>query len=188
MWAYVESGSVVEIYTKPKAITIGDKQYPQNIFELWSTSELQSIGIYPVTTDSTNLKNPEYYTNTNISYTVDGITVKGTYGTATAKSLTNVLYTADDETDGLGKEGSIKTPGLKELHKRRVNSNAASLLSETDWYSIRAADGGTAVPSNIATYRAAIRTKANTHTTAIDNAADVDALAALVYDWPELGS
>ena len=53
---------------------------------------------------------------------------------------------------------------------------------------IREADGGTAVPSNVATYRAAIRTKANTHTTAIDNAADVDALAALVYDWPTLGS
>ena len=32
MWAYVTSGSVQEIYTKPKAIKIGDNQYPQNIF------------------------------------------------------------------------------------------------------------------------------------------------------------
>ena len=188
MWAYVTGGSVQELYTNPKPIKIGDKQYPQNIFELWSTTELQSIGIYPVTIDGTNEKDPEYYINTNITYSVDGLTVKGTYGSATAKDLANTLFTADDETNGLGKEGDIKTPGLKELHKRRVNSNAASLLSETDWYALRAADGGTAVPSNIATYRAAIRTKANTHTTAIDNAADVDALAALVYDWPELGS
>ena len=112
----------------------------------------------------------------------------GTYGTATAKSLNNTLFTAEDETAGLGTEGDIKYTGLKEEKKRMVNTNANGLLSETDWYSLRAADGGTAVPSNIATYRAAIRTKANEHTTAIDAVSDVDALAALVYDWPELGS
>ena len=188
MWAYVTSGSVQELYTRPKAITIGDKQYPANIFELWSTTELQSIGIYPVTIDNTNLKDQQYYTNTDITYTVDGLTVKGTYGSATALALTDVLFTAQDETDGLGTEGEVKSPGLKGLHKEKVNSTADSLLQSTDWYTLRAADGGTAVPSNIATYRAAIRTKANAHTTAIDNAANVDALAALVYDWPVLGS
>ena len=82
----------------------------------------------------------------------------------------------------------VKQYGLKGQHKSKVNGKAGVLLAETDWYTLRAADGGTAVPSNIATYRAAIRTKANTHTTAIDAASDVDALAALVYDWPELGS
>jgi hypothetical protein len=40
------------------------------------------------------------------------------------------------------------------------------------------------MPSNIKTWRASIRTKANTHCTNIDNAADVDALAALTFDWP----
>lgn len=188
MWAFVESGSVSEIYTKPKALKIGDNQYPQNIFSLWSKEELKAIGIYSVVIDTTNLKNNEYYTNTSISYSVGSDSVTGSYGTATAKGLTDVLFTAQDETDNLGKEGDVKSAGLKTVHKRMVNSNANSLLSETDWYTLRAADGGTAVPSNIATYRAAIRTKANAHHTAIDNAADVDALAALVYDWPELGS
>ncbi len=47
---------------------------------------------------------------------------------------------------------------------------------------IREADGGTAVPSNISTWRASVRTKANEMCTAIDNAADVDALAAL-YEY-----
>ena len=188
MWAYVTSGSVQEIYTKPKAIKIGDNQYPQNIFQLWSVEELQSIGIYPITIDSTNEKDSEYYVNTDITYTVDGLTVKGTYGTATAKALADTLFTAEDETDGLGTEGEVKTAGLKSLHKERINGMASTLLKPTDWYSIRAADGGTAVPSNISTYRTAVRTKANTHTTAIDAASDVDALAALVYDWPSLGS
>lgn len=188
MWALVESGSITKMWSRPQAFKIGDNQYPANTMALWSESELQSIGIYPVTVDNTNLKDKSYYSNTEITYAVDGLTVKGTYGTATALPLTDVLFTAQDETDGLGTEGEVKQYGLKGQHKSKVNGKAGVLLAETDWYTLRAADGGTAVPSNIATYRAAIRTKANTHTTAIDAASDVDALAALVYDWPELGS
>ena len=189
MWALVESGSITKMWSRPQAFKIGDNQYPANTMALWSESELQSIGVYPVTVDNTNLKDQEYYNNTNITYTVDGLTVKGTYGTATAKSLDNTLYTADDESENSEHvEGTIAAYGLKHNHKERINVQAGGLLQPTDWYALRAADGGTAVPSNIATYRAAVRTKANTHTTAIDAASDVDALAALVYDWPTLGS
>ena len=46
MWAKVESGSVTQVYTSPKSLTIGDIQYPSNIFQLWSKSELEAIGIY----------------------------------------------------------------------------------------------------------------------------------------------
>ena len=60
MWAYVETGAVQEIYTKPKALKIGDFQYPQNIFGLWSNAELKEIGIYPVVIDTSNLKDQEY--------------------------------------------------------------------------------------------------------------------------------
>ena len=45
MWAKVESGSVTEIYTSPKRLTIGDTQYPSNIFQLWEAAELRAIGI-----------------------------------------------------------------------------------------------------------------------------------------------
>ena len=65
---------------------------------------------------------------------------------------------------------------------------------------VRAAEGGTAVPSAITTWRAAVRTKANAMCTSIGNAADIDALIALyVYndatppvrplgDFPVLGA
>ena len=52
---------------------------------------------------------------------------------------------------------------------------------------IREADGGTAMPSNIKTWRASVRTKANSMCTQIDNAADVDALAAL-YEYTNTGT
>lgn len=186
MWALVESNSITEIIRNPKPMVIGDVQYPKNIFNQWSSSELEAIGIYSVTMDNTNAKDSEWYTNTDVTYAYASGAVTGSYGTATAKAMSDVLYTAEDETDGLGKEGDIKVAGLKTVHKRRINANANSLLQETDWYVLRAADGGTSVPSNIATYRTAIRTKANEHTTAIDNAADVDALAALTFTWPSL--
>jgi len=57
------------------------------------------------------------------------------------------------------------------------------LLSPTDWYVLREADGGTAMPTNISNYRSAVRTKANEMCSLIDGVANVNALAALyVYD------
>ena len=77
--------------------------------------------------------------------------------------------------------GNVKTRGLKYNHKQIINEQAGSILSQTDWYRIREADGGTAVPSNVSTHRTAVRTKANAMCAQIDGAADVDALIAL-YD------
>ena len=72
----------------------------------------------------------------------------------------------------------------KTTKKNTINDKAGSLLQSYDWYTLRAASGGTAIPSAIATYQAAVRTKANEHSTAIDAVANVDALAALTFDWP----
>ena len=185
MWARLESNTIVEILTRPKALNIGGTQYPSNIFSMWSNSELATIGIVPVTIDNTNLKDKEYYINTNQSYAYDTETGVATasYGTATAKPIADTLYTAQDETDGLGTEGEVKTRGLKYNHKQVINAQAASILQPTDWMVVRAAEGGTAVPSSITTKRAAVRTKANAMCTQIDAASDVDALAALyVYN------
>ena len=182
MWALVEDNAVTKVFTRPKALTLGDNQYPANIFSLWSSSELEAIGIYEVVIDNTNLKNQEYYINTNQTFAFADNTVTASYGTATAKPLDDVLFTAQEETDGLGTEGEIKQYGLKPQHKAVINSQAGGILQDTDWMVVRAAEGGTAVPSNTTTQRAAVRTKANEMCTAIDDAADVDALIAL-YEY-----
>jgi len=184
MWARLESNTIVEILTRPKALNIGGIQYPSNIFSMWSNSELATIGIVPVTIDNTNFKNQEYYINTNQSFAYDTETgvATATYGTATAKAIADTLWTAQDETDGLGTEGEVATRGLKYNHKEVINQQAAGALAPTDWMIIRAADGGTAVPSSITTKRAAVRTKANAMQVQIDGAANVDALAAL-YEY-----
>jgi hypothetical protein len=198
MWALVESGSVTKVYNRPRPLTIGDVSYPSNIFTMWSSSELEALGIYEVVIDNTNFKNQEYYINTDQTFAFASGTVTASYGSATAQAIADTLYTAQDETDGLGTEGEVKSTGLKTSHKRMINQHASSLLSQTDWYSIRAADGGTAVPSSVSNHRTAVRTKANTMCTQIDNAANIEALIALyVYndatppvrplgEWPTL--
>ena len=200
MWALVESGSVTQIYTRPKAIVVGEVNYPAYIFMLWSASELEAIGIYEVVIDNTNLKSNEYYINTNQSFDFTDGVVTASYGVATAKPLDDVLFTAQDETDGLGTEGEVKQPGIRQGHIDTINAQAGGILQPTDWMVVRAAEGGTAVPSDIATWRAAVRTKSNDMCTAIDGAADVDALAALyeyndaeppvrpLGEFPELGA
>ncbi len=183
MWALVESNNVTQVYTRPKALTIGDVNYPSNIFMLWTSSELEAIGIYEVVIDNSNFKSGEYYINTNQTFAfADGV-VTASYGTATAKAIADTLYTAQDETDGLGTEGEVASRGLKYNYKQTINQQAGGLLQDTDWMVVRATEGGTAVPSDITTWRAAVRTKANAMQVQIDNAANVDALAALyVYN------
>lgn len=124
--------------------------------------------------------------------------------TSTAKALDDVNEVDENGDPLLDDDGvQVVTNGVKSNLIAEVKSQQGSLLSQTDWAVIRNADTGTAVPDNIATYRAAIRSKATEMETAITNAADTDAIAALfltytleddgsttksgiLYDWPEL--
>ncbi len=185
MFALVESGTITQFPKGNKGITIGDNQYPQTIYTLWTEAERNAIGIYTVTIDETNRKDEEFYVNTNITYAFGSGKVTGSYGTATAKAIADSLYTSQDNTDGLIPEGKsvgdVKVEGLKTQYKNKFNAQAAGMLSRTDWYVIKAADvTDYNVPSNIATYRAAVRTKVNAMETSIDGCSDVDALITLL--------
>ena len=189
MFALVESGSIIKYFSGNKGITIGDNQYPKAIFTLWSKAEREAIGIYEVEMDTSKRKDEAWYINTNVTYSFENGKVTGSYGDATAKAHADTLYTAQDETDGLGTEGEVKTEGLKTKLIKIVKQQAAGELQKTDWYIIRKADAGTAVPSGITTHRAAVRTKAAEQETAITNAADTPALETLyTYTEQEDGS
>ena len=70
MWALVEDNEVSKVFPRPKAITIG-KIISSKHFNVWSSEELEAIGIYEVVIDNTNYKNQEYYINTNQSFDFD---------------------------------------------------------------------------------------------------------------------
>ena len=190
MWGLVESGSITKIINNPKAMVIGDVQYSRNIFSSrWTKAEREAIGIYEVEFDNSNKKDEKWYINTDQSFAFAGGKITASYGSATAKAHADTLFTAQDESDGLGTEGDVKQEGLKTKLIRTVTSQAAGILQNTDCYIVRKADAGTAVPSSITTHRAAVRTKAAEQETAITNAADTPALETLyTYTEQEDGS
>ena len=152
-------------------------QHPPN-WNIWSTEDKTAAGITEIVQESP--PDRRFYI---WSYNADG-TIN-----STAKDL------ADSGS------GDTLVLGLKSNLKLDVNNQQNSLLNQTDWYIIRKADNATTIPSNIQTWRDAIRAKGDTMKSAIDGAADTNAVAALfvvyendgrtiesgvLYDWPIL--
>jgi hypothetical protein len=99
---------------------------------------------------------------------------------------------------------------LKTNFAAKQKTVAGQMLSNTDWYVVRKSETDVAIPSNVATYRAAVRTVCNTRETeiaAVSTTAELEALmkapdkvldtdgetlidnpAAHLTPWPELAS
>ena len=167
MFAYVKDGSIVSMPHGNKGITIDGNQYSNQLFTtVYSEAERNAVGVYTVEIDETNKKDKEYYINTDITYAFGSGKVTGSYGTATAKEI------ADKTVDG------VVEKGLKTIKKELIDHQCAGLLVPSDYMAIKAAEG-IAIDSGWKTWRASVRTKCNSMQTQIDNASDVDALAAL---------
>ena len=185
MFALVESGNITQMPKGNKGITLNGNQYPASIYTLWTEAERNAIGIYTVIIDNTNKKDEAWYINTNQTYTYDSSanTVTASYGTATAKNIDDTLWTQQDADDGLmpsDKEvGDVATRGLKYIKKEMINNQCAGILAPSDWMVVKSTETSTTMDSGWKTWRASVRTKCNSMQTQIDNASDVDALAAL---------
>lgn len=167
---------------------------PKN-WNIWSEEEKKAAGISEIVLQT--FPDQRLYWS---SHNDDGSVA------STAKSLADVNEVDKDGKAILDSDGNqVVTLGVKSNLKNEVKDQQGSLLAQTDWAIVRKADKGTAVPSNIQTWRDAIRTKATEMEAAIDNAANTDAVEALflkytedsdgkrtksgiLYDWPELGS
>ena len=180
MFALVEDGKITQMPKGNKGITIGDNQYPASIYILWTEAERNAIGIYTVEIDETNKKDEEWYINTNITYAFGSGKVTGTYGTATARAIADA-----DAVDASGNKvkdengNQVIIEGLKTIKKRMIDNQCAGLLAPSDWRVVKATETGGTMDSGWKTWRASVRTKCNSMQTQIDNASDVDALAAL---------
>ena len=156
MGGRVLNGQLVEIIYQPKAIMINDVQHPKTIFtRAWTNEERKAIGILPYTYSGSNINN-EYYTST-FSDSVGDDTITRTYTNNAVSDLTE-----------------LKTNKIS-----IAKSYANQLLSDTDWYVVRNAETSTAIPSEITAFRTAVRTNYAALKTAITDAANVAAVAAL---------
>ncbi len=184
MYAIVENNEVKQIITNPKSMIIGDVRYPAKIFQFWSASELNNIGIYEVITDSTNKKDEAYYINTNEEYNFADNQVTRSWGTATPKRLNDENAVDEDGNNILDEDGNqVINYGLKTEKKRIIKQQASGLLAPTDWYVIKANEvADYNVPENITTFRSDVRAKSNEMETQIDACTNVDELKAL-YEY-----
>ncbi len=82
------------------------------------------------------------------------------------------FYTAPDTAKDLAELKSEWVKIQKDL--------AGTLLAKYDWYVTRKAEKGTAIPSNISTYRDAVRTSCTAREGEINGAANVAALKTLI--------
>jgi hypothetical protein len=184
MYAIVENNEITKLITNPKSLVIGDVRYPAKIFQLWSKSELNNIGIYEVITDSSNFKDEAYYINTNEEYNFADNQVTRSWGTATPKRLNDEDAVDEDGENILDEDGNqVINYGLKTEKKRIVKQQASGLLAPTDWYVIKATEvEDYNVPENITTYRADVRAKSNEMESQIDACTNVDELKTL-YEY-----
>jgi len=154
-----------------------------------TVAQREAQGVYEVIYDNTNLKDSRYYWNGAESMVFANNAVTASYAPATGKDVDDKDAVDENGNNVLDSDGNqVIIKGLKTVFKEEVKTQAKGLLSPSDWYIIRKAeDAGSTIPSNIATYRAAIRTRSNEMETQIDGAADAAAMEAL-YTYTNTGT
>tara|TARA_R100001082_G_scaffold88594_1_gene55032 strand:- start:48 stop:590 length:543 start_codon:yes stop_codon:yes gene_type:complete len=136
--------------------------YPANWLRLTSLDEKKAIGITEVSDEPTY--DQAFYWGVDKPKEIEDINAKDDDG--------NLLKDADGN--------QIVEIGLKTQWVAVQKKQARGFLSKHDWYVTRKAEKGTAIPSDISTYRDAVRTTCNTRETEINACADVAALKTLI--------
>ena len=177
MWARIESNKIVEYYDRKQSIVLNNVRYSSQIFTIWTDTQRKDLGIVPIVISGSHL-DTNYYIEKNHSDAIaeDGNSVIRTIGVKAADRAledVNEVWTQSEIDDDRAPDGTsandpkldsdgnqIITRGLKYNAIQKVKTQQAGFLSQTDWYIIRKADVGTAIPSNIQTWRNAIRADA----------------------------
>lgn len=158
--------------------------HPYNWATSWSSDDLTKWGV-TITSDP------------DISFDSKFYSAKGV-----EKSLKDVNVVDDDGKAVLDEDGQqVVNKGLKTIWIEKTKNQAKLLLAESDWYVSRKAETDKAIPSNILTYRAAVRTATTTIENKINACSDLAAFISLfdvpmdsnnratgnapIYDWPE---
>ena len=154
-----------------------------------SIAQREAQGVYEVIYDNTNLKNSRYYWNGAESMVFANNAVTASYAPATGKDVEDKDAVDSEGNNVLDDDGNqVIIKGLKTIFKEEVKAQAKGYLSSSDWYVIRnTEDAESTIPSNVATYRTAVRTRSNEMETQIDGAADAAAMEAL-YTYTNTGT
>ena len=183
MWARIENNNIIEYYDRKKSLVLNNVRYSSQIFTIWTDVQRKELGIVPIVTSGSHL-NTKYYTEHNHSDAIseDGNSVIRTIGVKAADRALEDINEVDEDGNALLDpitNQQVITRGLKYKAIQHVKSQQSGFLTQTDWYIIRKADNGTAIPSVIQTWRDAIRTDATRIENAITAVTTMDQFIAL---------
>ena len=182
MWARIENNTIIEYYDRKQSLVLNDVRYSSQVFTIWTDAQRKELGIVPIVISGSHL-DTKYYIEHNHTDAVaeDGNSVIRTIGVKAAdRALEDVDAVDVDGNAVLDQYGvQMVTRGLKYNAIQNVKQQQSGYLSRTDWYIIRKADVGTAIPTAIQTFRNAIRADATRIENAITAATTMDEFIAL---------
>jgi len=182
MWARIENNNIVEYYDRKQSLLLNEVRYSSQIFTIWTDAQRKELGIIPIVILGSHL-DTNYYIEHDHSDSIagDGNSVVRTIGVkASDRALEDVDAVDIDGNALLDQYGvQIITRGLKYNTIQKVKEQQSGYLLRTDWYIIRKADVGTAIPTAIQTFRNAIRADATRIENAITAATTMDEFIAL---------
>ena len=182
MWARIENNTIIEYYDRKQSLVLNDVRYSSQVFTIWTDAQRKELGIVPIVISGSHL-DTNYYIEHNHTDAVaaDGNSVIRTIGVKAAdRALEDVDAVDVDGNAVLDHYGvQMVTRGLKYNAIQKVKQQQSGYLSRTDWYIIRKADVGTAIPTAIQTFRNAIRADATRIENAITAATTMNEFIAL---------
>ena len=182
MWARIENNTIIEYYDRKQSLVLNNVRYSSQIFTIWTDEQRKELGIVPIVISGSHL-DTKYYIEHNHTDAVaeDGNSVIRTIGVKAADRALEDVDAVDEDGNALLDQYGVQmvTRGLKYNAIQKVKQQQSGYLSRTDWYIIRKADVGTAIPTAIQTFRNAIRADATRIENAITAATTMDEFIAL---------
>ena len=175
-----------QLDNKPLALDVpfthGGFSYPANWLRLASAEERAAIGITEVA-DAASYDD-RFYWGVNNPKLLNDREESDEQGNPL---YVKVLGEVNGEPAMVDSSERLVTKGLKSNWSAQIKDTTNKLLAATDWMVIRKAERDVAIPAETVTYRAAVLTECDRLLAAIDGAADVDALIAVLanQNWPE---
>ena len=182
MWARIENNNIVEYYDRKQSLLLNEVRYSSQIFTIWTDEQRKELGIVPVVILGSHL-DTNYYIEHNHSDAIagDGNSVIRTIGVKAADRALEDVDSVDEDGNAVLDQYGVQMVirGLKYNAIQKVKQQQSGYLSRTDWYIIRKADAGTAIPTAIQTFRNAIRADATRIENAITAATTMDEFISL---------
>ena len=182
MWARIENNTIIEYYDRKQSLVLNDVRYSSQVFTIWTDTQRKELGIVPIVISGSHL-DTKYYIEHNHTDAIaeDGNSVIRTIGVKAADRALEDVDAVDEDGNAFLDDYGVQmvTRGLKYNAIQNVKQQQSGYLSRTDWYIIRKADVGTAIPTAIQTFRNAIRADATRIENAITAATTMDEFIAL---------